>query len=57
MKHLKPILFLFLLISTLVLSGCTLTPHANVGVDLTMQNGKLKLHPNANIGVWGTPSR
>jgi len=53
----KSILFAVVLLSTLLMTGCNVTPHANVGVDLTMQNGKLKLHPNANIGVYGTPSR
>ena len=41
----------FLAIASL-LSSCTLTPHANVGVDLHMNNGKLKAKPHADIGVY-----
>jgi hypothetical protein len=44
-----------MLLLGLISTGCTLTPHANVGVDFYMSDGKLKARPNANVGVWGTP--
>ena len=44
----------FLAIASL-LSGCTLTPHANVGVNFHMNDGKLKAKPHADIGVYVRP--
>ena len=44
-----------LLVLGLISTGCTVTPHANVGVDFHMQDGKIRARPNANVGVWGTP--
>jgi len=39
----------------LLLAGCSLTPHANVGVNFHMSDGKLKATPNANVGVYARP--
>lgn len=47
--------FLFLLLIGLLLAGCTITPHANVGLSLRYSDGHLKLRPEANIGVYGRP--
>jgi len=51
----KKLFLLFALLMTMFMTACKVTPHANVGVDLTMQNGKLKMRPNANVGVYGHP--
>lgn len=55
MKTGSLLLLFLLMLASLLGSGCTLTPHASIGVDLTMSNGKLKLRPDAHIGVYGSP--
>lgn len=47
--------FVWVILTFLLLAGCTLTPHANVGVDLRFSDGKLKLRPEAHVGVYGRP--
>jgi len=56
----KHLLFRKLCILTVVMfgiiaGGCTLTPHANVGVDFYMNDGKLRARPTADVGVYGRP--
>lgn len=45
-----------LLGSLLVFSAaCSLTPHANVGLNLDYYGGGFHLRPSAEIGVYGRP--
>lgn len=39
----------------LALSGCTVTPHANLGLDLNYYNGSFHVEPTAHVGVYGRP--
>lgn len=55
MKRSRLIWMLLLLTLGSLLTSCTLTPHANVGVDFHMSNGKIKARPNAEVGVYGRP--
>ena len=55
MKRRNLFLVMLFLAITSLFSGCTLTPHANVGVNFHMSDGKLKATPNANVGVYGRP--
>lgn len=36
-------------------TGCSVTPHANLGVGVNFYNGSFHLNPHANIGVYGRP--
>ena len=38
-----------------LLSGCVITPHANIGMDLNYHGGEFHLQPTAHIGVSGRP--
>lgn len=37
------------------IGGCTITPHANVGVGLNYHGGSFHLNPYAGVGLWGRP--
>ncbi|GEM_PF-3884244 len=39
----------------LLWAGCSVTPNANVGLDLDYYNGKFHVRPTASIGVTGRP--
>lgn len=39
----------------LALSGCTVTPHANLGLDMNYYNGSFHIEPTAHVGVYGRP--
>jgi hypothetical protein len=49
------VLFLLVVSAMVLSSGCTVTPHANIGVDLTISDGKLRLRPDAHVGIYGSP--
>lgn len=54
--NIRAAVLFFLLVSAMLLgSGCSVTPHVNVGVDLTISGGKLRLRPDARVGIYGTP--
>jgi hypothetical protein len=54
--NLRAAILFFLLVSAMLLSsGCSVTPHANIGVDLTISDGKLRLRPDAHVGIYGSP--
>jgi len=39
----------------LLVAGCTLTPHANVGIGLSYSGGSFHVNPGASVGVYGRP--
>ena len=55
MKTSTKLMTILLVLIGLISTGCTVTPHANVGVDFRMSDGQLRVRPNANVGVWGSP--
>lgn len=38
-----------------LMSGCAVRPHANVGLDLNYYNGSFHLQPTAHVGLTGVP--
>lgn len=56
MKSFRRILLLLLASLGLALTtGCTIRPHANVGLDLNYYGGKFHLDPNVSVGITGYP--
>ena len=56
MKHLKRIYSLVLLAAGLMLmSGCTITPGIDVGLDFDYYGGKFHVRPTASVGIHGRP--
>jgi len=53
----NPLILKWLLLLGLLLlsAACTLTPHANVGLNLDYANGGFHVRPSAEVGVWGSP--
>jgi len=48
----RRLLALLLLISLLGAGGC-LTPHVGLGVGVGLEDGHLKVRPQANVGFYG----
>ncbi|GAB3093693.1 hypothetical protein G8770_22610 [Aestuariicella hydrocarbonica] len=40
----------------LLLSGCSVTPHANLGLDVNYYNGGFHVRPEAHVGISGRPN-
>lgn len=56
MKRILPLLILASTLALLALeNGCSVTPHANLGVGLDYSNGSFRLRPHASVGVYGRP--
>ena len=43
------------LVSIVLLSSCTIRPHASVGLDVNYYGGKFHVDPNVHVGVTGYP--
>lgn len=39
----------------LMTAGCSITPHANVGLDLNYYGGGFHVQPTAHVGISGRP--
>lgn len=44
-------------VSVLLIASCSVTPHANVGLDVDFRNGDLKVRPTAHVGLSGRPAK
>ncbi len=53
--NIKKVALGFAATALLFLSGCAVTPHANIGMDLNYYNGGFHLQPNAHVGLYGRP--
>lgn len=43
------------LLGLALLTGCTIRPHASVGLDVNYYGGKFHVDPNVHVGVTGYP--
>lgn len=55
MKKSRLIIWLLLAGVFMLGSACTLTPHANVGLNLDYYGGEFHVRPSAEIGIHGRP--
>jgi len=56
MNHLKRFFVCMILVAGfMVMSGCTITPGIDVGLDFDYYGGKFHVRPTASVGIHGRP--
>jgi hypothetical protein len=53
----KSLFIKWLVLGTLFIlsTACSLTPHANIGLNLDYYGGEFHVRPSAQVGVYGRP--
>jgi hypothetical protein len=56
MNYIKRLLCLVVLVAGgVALTGCTITPGIDLGLDFDYYGGKFHVSPNASVGIHGRP--
>ncbi len=42
--------------AVLLSSACSVSPHANMGLDVDYYNGSFHVRPEAHVGIYGRPN-